>query len=289
MRAVGGRESNHLAHHRNFNEARLLSYVACPIHGPGKFMSHAYKKLAGTTHSFNREATLLSKHFFSTPLLSPTVIESTLLPSPSLTRYNTHRHFQTMTAANPRVHPDLDFREYVGRDPLERNLYWDMRYDPRERNNIYRVPRFPYHFQRYGPRTTAFIPRMDTLCVLFRYYPDVPYYWTFNIVHRGPVHPQDGNAVNCEDVITTIYEQLQLLPSSEEVQFSTEHNRLAEQARLERCTLLGLDSRREPVRRIDYVKGVLGGCAFAGLDGYSRHLDTPMMRIYTLKVTPRSF
>ncbi|KAL5520465.1 hypothetical protein ACEPAG_9689 [Sanghuangporus baumii] len=194
-----------------------------------------------------------------------------------------------MTSSKPRIHKDLDHHQYTLRSPKEKNLFWDMRYDPRDRNNQFREPRFPYHFNYYGPRTMAFIPRVERLCVLFRYHRKVPHYWVFDIVHYGPPSPQDGYAITAEDVVSGIYDQLQLLPSHEDVAFSKEHNKLADQARLERCELFGLDKSREPVRRIDYIKGVQGGCAFAGLDNYDRHLATPMMRIYTGEITPRSF
>ncbi|KAI5122668.1 hypothetical protein M0805_007928 [Coniferiporia weirii] len=194
-----------------------------------------------------------------------------------------------MSNSKPRVHKDLDYHTYFppypeGTPPQ----LWDMRYDPRERGGVFNGPRFPYHFTYYGPRTTAVMPRVERLCVLFRYHPEVRSYWTFDIMHRGPPSGPDGYAVTAEDVLGSIYEQLRLEPSEEDRRNSKDHNRLAEKARLERCELFGLDKRREPVRRIDYVKGVLGFCAFAGLSGYDRHLSTPLLRIFLADV-PKTF
>ena len=128
------------------------------------------------------------------------------------------------------------------------------------------------------------MPRVDRLCVLFRYHPTVDSCWTFDIIHRGPPSPNDGFAVTAEDVLVGIYENLQRPATEEDRRNSSEHNSLAEKARLERCQLFGLDKRREPVRRIDYMKGVLGYCAFAGLSGYNRHLATTTLRIYLVDV-----
>lgn len=128
------------------------------------------------------------------------------------------------------------------------------------------------------------MPRVDRLCVLFRFHPSLDSCWTFDIVHHGNPSPTDGYAVTAEDVLVGIYQHLQMLASEEDKRHSAQHNEMAERARLERCQLFGLDKRREPVRRIDYMKGVLGFCAFAGLSGYNRHLATTTLRIYLLDV-----
>ncbi|THH10055.1 hypothetical protein EW145_g1608 [Phellinidium pouzarii] len=191
-----------------------------------------------------------------------------------------------MSNSKPRVHKDLDHLTYFPKigtiDPPPR--LWDMRYDPRERGGVFNAPRFPYRFNYYGPRTTAVMPRVDRLCVLFRYHPTVSSFWTFDITHLGAPTGQDGYAVTAEDVLGGIYEQLRFEPSEEDRRNCEEHNQAAERARIERCELFKLDKKREPVRRIDYVKGVLGYCAFAGLSGYDRHLSTPLLRIYLTDV-----
>lgn len=189
-----------------------------------------------------------------------------------------------MSNSKPRVHKDLDNALYpgVGDSPLP--PLWDMRFDPRSRDPRTGYVRFPYRFSYYGPHTSAFMPRVDRLCVLFRYHPTVDSCWTFDIIHRGPPSTNDGFAVTAEDVLVGIYENLQRPATEEDRRNSSDHNSLAEKARLERCQLFGLDKRREPVRRIDYMKGVLGYCAFAGLSGYNRHLATTTLRIYLVDV-----
>ena len=64
---------------------------------------------------------------------------------------------------------------------------------------------------------------------------------------------------------------------------SRENNRKAALAHEERCEMFGLEMKYEPVRRIDYVKGVVGYCAFGGLEGYDRHLATPSLVVRNIE------
>ncbi|PAV15791.1 hypothetical protein PNOK_0864900 [Pyrrhoderma noxium] len=195
-----------------------------------------------------------------------------------------------MSASRPRVHKDLDFNIYLqAKDDGKDFELWDMRYDPRDRSNKFNAPHFPYHFPYYGPQVAAFLPRVERLCILFRYHPQAEHTWTFDITHNSPPTGNNGYAVTAEDVLGGIYDGLQQLPSGEDMEFSKEHNDLANTARVERCKLFGLDVRREPVRRIDYLKGVTGFCAFAGLDNYKRHMSTPTLRIQLEDVPPKQW
>lgn len=193
-----------------------------------------------------------------------------------------------MSASRPRVHKDLDFYTYKQAKDEGRYIeLWDMRYNPLDRNNKFRAPLFPYHFPYYGPQVAAFLPRVYRLCILFRYHPRADYNWTFDITHIGPPTGNNGIAVTAEDVLAGIYAGLQAYPSCEDLEFSKEHNDLAETARLERCQLFGLDAAEEPLRRIDFLKGVTGYCAFAGLDNYTRHMSTPVLKIQLQHVPPK--
>lgn len=193
-----------------------------------------------------------------------------------------------MTASQPRLHKDLDPRSYdlpeIASNPA---AYWDMRYDPRDRNNKWNASRFICHFNYFRGFTTAVLPRCQRMCIMF--YFDVRYkvtvYWTFDVVHQGPPSVRDGNAITCDDVINAIYDGLQeTLDKGQEIYLMLRCRQKALEAREERCSLFKLDTATEPLRKIDFVKAMCGGVAFAGLDGYKRHLSTPRVVVRPIEV-----
>ena len=160
-----------------------------------------------------------------------------------------------MSVSQPRLHKDLDPASYdlpqIANDPT---AYWDMRYDPRDRNNKWHASRFPFHFNYYRGFTTAVLPRLERMCIIFNFDITIKVYWTFDIVHQGPPSPKDGYAVTCDDVINAIYDGLQqLLTPGEQIYLSLRFQQKALAARAERVSLFGFDYQREPLRRIDWT------------------------------------
>ena len=203
------------------------------------------------------------------------------------------------TDANPRLHKELDPATYdATKDPRFNSfeLYWDMRFDPRdhESSTPWNASIFPRHVNYYNYFIPAVVPYAYCMAVMFRFSETFPIFWTFHVQRGAPnrfAGVRDRNAVTAEDVCAAIYDGLQHLVSLQE---STSkafwgYKDAALQARMERCALLKLDTRREPVRRIDYVKAIMGGTAFAGLEGFKRTSSIPFVKVAPVKVDPRYY